>query len=163
MAEYDADQHDEEIDLHWSLTEAKDWLRERVEEGAHCPCCTQMAKVYKRRINATMAKTLITLYRYSAVGEFVHAPSLPGDTHECSQLVWWNLIEEEADHHREDGGRAGWWRVTALGRRFVDGEIALPSHARVYDGRCLALVPKKYLTIQDCLGHKFDLRELLAA
>ena len=34
-----------------TLDEAKAWLRDQVDDGAHCPCCGQFAKVYKRRIH----------------------------------------------------------------------------------------------------------------
>lgn len=31
-----------------TLDQARDWLRANVDEGAHCPLCTQHAKVYRR-------------------------------------------------------------------------------------------------------------------
>ena len=37
-----------------TLGEARDWLRERIEDGEECPCCRQFAKVYRRRLYATM-------------------------------------------------------------------------------------------------------------
>jgi len=142
-----------------TLHEAQSVLRTLVDEGAACPCCTQFAKVYKRRINSTMARALISLYRQATPGEFVHAPSLPGDTHEMSQLVWWHLIDEESAR-RPDGGRAGWWAITPRGCAYVRRELTLPKHARIYDGRCLGLtgVPVK---ITDSLGAKFDYEELM--
>src|SRR5262245_49532678 len=116
-----------------TLGEARERLRELVREGgANCPCCTQFTKVYQRKINSTMARALITLYRAAPVGTFVHAPSLPGDTHEMSQLEWWKLIEEESVR-RPDGGRAGWWCATYLGSQFVRRLILLPKYARVFD------------------------------
>ena len=51
---------------------------------------------------------------------------------DAAKLVYWGLIEEEA-LQREDGGRAGWWRVTAYGERFLKGLIRVPKYARVFD------------------------------
>lgn len=142
-----------------SLEEAKAWLRARVEEGAQCPCCNQLAKIYKRKINSTMARALITLYRVNATDEYIHTADLPGDTHEMSQLVWWGLIEEERVR-REDGGRAGHWRITTKGGMFVHGDLLVLKYARVYDGRCLGLVGEP-VDIKQCLGSKFDYGELM--
>jgi hypothetical protein len=143
-----------------TLREARDWLRERVDEGATCPCCTQLAKVYRRRIHATLARAIITLYRHGGAGQFVHAPSLPGDTHEISQAVWWGLIQED-EAVREDRGRAGWWRVTPRGVAFILQETQVPKYARVYDGRCLGLTGDP-VWISDALGAKFSYADLMA-
>lgn len=140
------------------LHEVKAFLRENVDEGIHCPACTQMAKVYRRKINSTMARTLITLLRVAG-REFAHGPSLPGDTHEISQLVWWGLVEEERVL-RADGGRAGWWRLTDEGEDFARGRITLPKYARVYDHRCLSLVGD-LVSIREALGSRFDYSELM--
>jgi hypothetical protein len=144
-----------------TLGEARVLLRELVEEGHACPCCTQFAKVYRRKINATMAATLLKLYR-AAGGDtvFVHTPSLPGDTHEASQLEWWGLIEEE-QRIRPDSGRAGWWRLTARGMSFALGGIDVPKYARIYDHRLLQLVGEP-VSIHDCLGSRFNYAELMA-
>lgn len=143
----------------WSLGAAKAWLLERLEEGATCPCCTQFSKVYKRKINSTMARALITLYLSSDGEEFVHTATLPGDTHEMSQLSWWGLVLEER-LLRPDGGRAGHWRLTHKGRLFVLGSVTVPARARVYDGRVLSLVGQQ-VTIEDCLGSRFNYTELM--
>lgn len=141
-----------------TIQAGKVWLISKLDNGEHCPLCGQMAKIYKRKINATMARTLITLWR-SAGGEFAHGPSLPGDTHEISQLVWWGLVEEEA-RVRPDGGRAGWWRMTDKGIAFVRGGLNVPKYAKIYDGRVLGFDGDP-VTVRDCLGSKFDYSELM--
>lgn len=142
------------------LGQAKTWLRSRLEKGERCPLCTQHAKIYKRKINSTMARTLITLWR-TADFDFAHGPSLPGDTHEISQLVWWGLVEEES-RVRPDGGRAGWWRITSRGARFVKGLITVPKYAEIYDSRLLKLDPTTMVTIKDALGSRFNYSELMS-
>lgn len=70
------------------------------------------------------------------------------------------LIEEERVN-RPDGGRAGYWRVTPLGERFVKQGVALPTYALIYDGRVLGLEgPPLY--IHQTLSKKFNYNELMA-
>jgi hypothetical protein len=144
------------------LSEAQAWLRARVDDGAHCPCCKQFAKVYKRRINARQALALITLWR--ACGQdWGHVPSidkrLAGDGGMIAYLRWWGLIEESQER-RADGGRAGWWRITDQGGSFVRGVKSVPKYAHIYDGSCLRF-SGDMVTIRDALGAKFDYDKLM--
>ena len=143
-----------------TLRDARDELRELVDDGCRCPCCTQFAKVYRRKIHASMARVLIAMYRAVPAGEWVYLPDVPQKSRDATGMAWWGLIEEEIELLRDDGGRAGWWRVTELGRRFVRYEIAVRKYALVYDGRRLKL-DGEAVTIVDCLGDKFDYRELM--
>jgi len=142
-----------------TLGEARDWLRAHVEHGEACPCCTQFAKIYRRKINRGMAKSLVRMYRAARL-EWQHIPtSIPARSREEGKLRYWGLVQE-ADEEREDGGRAGWWRVTPLGEQWLCGTVTVPSHCRLYDGRLLSLVGEP-TTISDALGEPFDLRELM--
>ena len=135
-------------------------LEERFsKDGIGCPCCLTLAKVYQRRIHGTMARTLITMYRHGGADGYVHTASLPGDTHEASQLSWWHLIEEEKIR-RPDGGRAGWWRITHIGVNWVLARSYIPKYARIYDSEVLDLTGEP-VTIQDALGKRFNYRELM--
>ena len=146
-----------------TLAEAKTWMREHIDEGTHCLCCTQFAKIYKRNVNATMARSLIALYR--AYGrEFGSLPDLRRKVglHHSNQeatMAYWKLIEEEPTV-REDGGRAGFWRVTDLGERWILRQTTIPKYARVYDGRCLGHRGDP-VTIIDALGERFNYWELM--
>jgi hypothetical protein len=143
-----------------TLREARDWLRERVDEGTACPCCTQLAKVYRRNLNSGMAHSLIAVWRVGGDG-WVHLPTqIDARSREEGKLKYWGLLEEDRDK-REDGGRAGWWRVTPLGLAFLRHEIQVPKYARVYDGRCLGLVGDP-VWITDALGARFNYADLMA-
>lgn len=142
-----------------ALAEAQEKLRPLLDEGHKCPVCTQHAKIYRRKINSTMARTLITMFRNGAERSFVHTPSLPGDTHEASQLAWWGLAEEEKVR-RPDGGRAGWWRLTEQGSAFVQGLVKVQKYAKIYDSRLLRL-DGELVTIRDVLGSRFNYDELM--
>lgn len=145
-----------------TLAEARAELRELVDAGHECPCCRQLAKVYRRKIHARMACGLILMYRAGGATQYVHAPTVTrsGDSMEVSKLRYWSLIEEERAV-RPDGGRTGWWHLTPLGVRFVTGGVRLPKYARLYDGRSLGLDPSELVSIHDALGDKFNYTELM--
>lgn len=143
------------------LVEAQNWLRHQLDEGAKCPCCTQFAKVYKRKINASMARSLIVMWRAAQL-EFQHIPTTVGArSREEGKLAAWKLIEEEA-RVRDDGGRAGYWRVTDLGYQFAHGFVTIPKYAKFYDGRVMGFEGDR-VTVRDALGDRFDYDELMNA
>lgn len=144
------------------LGDAKQWLRERVEDGAECPCCTQFAKVYRRKINSGMARALIS--QWCAAGQdLVHTKALwLPFSKEAAQLQWWGLIAQD-ETPRDDGGQSGWWRITDLGAGFVRRRVEVPKYAHVYDGRLLRLDTSQTVSITDCLGTRFNYEELMNA
>lgn len=147
------------------LSEVRAVLRTLVEEGHRCPCCTQLAKVYRRRINSSQARNLILTYRangreFGYLQKVRRSANVNGrDNREESKLRYWGLIEE-ASTRRPDGGRAGWWRVTEKGEQWIHGRITVPKYARIYDTRCLQLLGDP-VTIKDALGKRFDYNELM--
>lgn len=144
-----------------TLEQAKDYLRERLDEGAECPCCEQLAKVYRRKIHSTMARDLVITYR-EAGREWFHVRMVLGYHHgDFAKLAMWGLVEESAEK-RDDGGRAGWWRITPLGVSYIRGVYRVPKYARVYNGRLLSLDTSELVNIHDALGTKFNLADLMA-
>jgi hypothetical protein len=143
------------------LGQLKAWLRAKADEGTTCPLCEQTVKVYRRKITSTMARSLIEMYR-AAGKDWAHLPTvISSQRADEGKLAYWGLLEEEKVR-RPDGGRAGYWRVTDLGELFIQGNLAVPKYARVYNGRCLSLVTTEKVTIKDALGTKFDYAELMA-
>lgn len=148
-----------------TLQEARDWLRARVKKGEYCPCCKQFSKVYPRSINSSMAHDLIGMWKafgtdWGYLPDLRKENSLKGNREE-SKLRYWNLIEEETQIRRDDGGRAGFWRVTPFGASFMLGRVTVHKYANVYDSRCLATTGPP-VTIWDCLGDKFNYNELMS-
>jgi hypothetical protein len=144
------------------LGEAREWLRQeaQVGAGASCPCCTQHTKVYRRPLNANMARLLIAFYR-AAGRDWAHRGIIEDKTGDLAKLRYWGLIEEDPAK-REDGGRAGWWKVTDLGEEFVRRIAKVPKHALIFDGRLRRLDDSSgYVTITDTLGKKFNYSELM--
>lgn len=149
-----------------TLGEAKDWLRARVRDGARCPCCDQYAKVYRRKLNASMARALIALARESGGAE-VHLFRFLRERRiqhsDAPALRHWGFIKE-ADREREDGNpRAGYYRITQAGLDFAERRTSAASHALLYDNRLLQLDTEAMTTIVGALGRRFDYDELMAS
>lgn len=129
--------------------------------GVHCPTCGQWAQQYHRSINKGMVIGLATIYQHGHVDRYVHLPTAVGRrSSEESKLVYWGLVEEERTV-RPDGGRAGYWRCTGKGRRFLCGIQSVPRYAIVYDGHLLGHDGSN-VTVHDCYRERFDLGVLLA-
>lgn len=146
-----------------SVADARDWLElQMFNEGANCPCCGQFAKVYQRTINSAMARALILFHKEGGTTEWVHGPSITRAARaDEAKLRYWELIEESAGR-REDGARAGLWRVTPAGEQFVRGLRQVPRYALIYDGRLLGF-DGDLIGIKEALGTRFDYAELMAA
>lgn len=145
-----------------TLREARDWLRDRVDEGASCPCCGQLAKVYRRKITSSSARGLIVVW-LQAGRAWTHLPTTAGLARlggEFARLRYWGLVEED-DAKREDGGRAGNWRLTDPGVAFVRNQHRVPKYAYIYDGRLLDLVGEP-VNVHDALGRRFRYDDLMA-
>lgn len=147
-----------------TLGEARALLRELVDEGHDCPVCTQFAKVYRFHINASQAVAAIRIWRKAGTEwADVSAMGLPHGLHaHLSKLRFWGILEKPSELRRDDGSnRVGIWRITSLGESWIRGETTVPSHARIYNNRCLGLVGEP-TTIQQALGKRFDYSELMA-
>jgi len=128
------------------------------KSGVVCHGCERLAKDWGRTIHKTKAKALLDYYRWDRrhPGEYMHVKE--SASHEASELKFWGVLEEERKV-RDDGGRAGYWRITDLGRRYVEGEITLPKYAVIYKHTVLRMDGPD-LTFAQCLQVPFDLQEL---
>lgn len=144
-----------------TIAEAQAWLADRITAGARCPCCNQYSKVYRRQINSGMARSLIAMYLHGPQGQWVHLPTQVGArSREEGKLRYWGLVEEQVSVQRDDGGRAGYWRLTDAGRAWVTGQSTVPKFAAVYNNVVLRLYGDE-VYIHDALGKNFDYRELM--
>jgi len=149
-----------------TLEEAKQYLRDHLKEGARCPACTQLAKIYERPMYWVSAYSLIQLYKLdSAKHGFYHITKLvPKNTSgggDFAKLVYWGLAEEMSKDPADKQKRtSGMWQITPKGRNFVEGSLTVQSHVRLYDGRLLGF-KGEYVSIRDISGKKFDYEELM--
>ena len=163
-----------------SLEAAKVWLRERFSKGATCPCCQQYVKLYKRSFNYSMAVVLLLMERYyRRVGvnseEWLHVPSYITEAisfhsrgsvairgGDWAKMKYWGLIEEKPETRDDGSPRAGFWRMTPLGRQVAAREAKVPSHVYVYNGEPMQKMVEEQISIDDALGTKFNYAELMA-
>jgi hypothetical protein len=148
--------------MHHTLGYAKTWLKQKLlNGGCICPLCMKLAKIYKRQINAGMARSLIRMYHEFGL-DFGYLPKLPAKSREEGKLVYWQLVEE-LQTPRPDGGRAGWWRVTEKGEAFILQGLQVPKYVYLYDGQFLCYDdPNELIDIDDALGDEFDLGDLMS-
>jgi len=158
-----------------TIAEAKQELRDGWHEGLECPVCTQFVKIYKRKITSSMAYTLILMYRYfkkHRYEEWVHMndylnsiEGLPGairNTGDNAKLRYWGLLEEKPEVRNDGSKRAGYWRITELGKKFVEGEVTVQSHTKIFNSKTYGLIGET-IGIKDALSNKFSYDELMKA
>jgi hypothetical protein len=171
---------------HYNLAELREWLRPRLEKpgGLRCPCCGQHAQAYKRRVTESMVATMgrmllvqkVAQERLASVGaidrgnrvgyrddedtgqRWIHLPAIRQHSRDAAMLAYWDLIEEWSVV-REDGGRAGYWRVTERGEQFLAGELMIERYAHVYGGKVYRH-SGPMIDVKE-VAPKFNLRELM--
>lgn len=160
-----------DLDDDVSLGTARKWLRGAYEEGAICPCCRQVVKLYKRKLNSNMGAAMIALYIADEhdAGGWIHLKNylLQRKRYfsDAPALRHWGLIEEKPEELEDGNPRAGFYRITKLGRSFVRGEVSVIKHTYQYNKTILTrdLPDRTETTIQESLGDKFNYKELMAA
>jgi len=155
-----------------TLVEARAWVSANAPAGAICPCCNQVAKVYRRKLNRAMAYSLICLHRLSSEADeagFIDVPRLLAKhglvsvlrSREYQKLRYWGLVEAKGEK-RDDGGKAGKYKITETGKLFVTGSLALPRYVLLYNGAVLEIDKTEKITIREALGDKFNYNELMS-
>lgn len=153
-----------EIDF---LNNLKRELKNRLRKGTICPVCDQNCKEYKRKLRGEQCADLIRLYaltkqnpqvKYFHREKITKATSSGGD---FAKLKFWGFINQ-AENEDTSKRTSGLWRLTGLGRDFVEGKIAAPTHVYIYNQKCNGHSVESG-TIKDFLGDAFDYQELMAA
>jgi hypothetical protein len=145
------------------LSDAIAFVKKNKGDGCICPCCGQIAKVYKRKLNNGMAFELISLYKLSKLkDDFYHHTKFAKLTGgEISKLSYWGLvIEKEKQKDEEDKKTSGYWAITEKGKLFAENKIRLKSHIFLYDAKLLGFSDTE-IDIIESLGNKFNYRELM--
>lgn len=134
-------------------------------DGLVCPVCNRYAKMYRRKLNKTMAKGLIWLYRFrekNGPHEYVSFAKMPNELLRSNQLStnrWWGLIERLPNDDPKTK-HSGMWRLTPKGANFVNGYIKVPSHVWHYNSIALKH-DGDMISIDDALGEDFHYGEMM--
>lgn len=153
------------------LEGARLFVQQNLRDGVTCPACGQLCKIYKRKINSTMALALVLIYQYFKThprADWLHvAAFLVKVKHDSSiaggdvvKLRYWGLLERAAGERPDGSDRIGRYKITDLGKQFVEGRVAVPMHVYLYNQSLLRL-SEEMTTIRDALGQKFKYDELM--
>jgi len=154
-----------------SLDDAKAWVQSNLRTGVVCPACGQFCKVYKRKLNSTMALALVMIYQHFRLhprDTWLHVPAFlvkvkrdstiaGGD---AAKLRFWGVIEPQKGERADGSDRVGRYSITSVGRQFVEGKIAVPRYIYLYNQALLRL-SEEMITIQEALGDRFNYNELM--
>jgi len=153
-----------------SLEDAKAFVQRHLHDGVSCPACGQFCKVYKRPINSTMAFALCRIYQHFAKYPnhvWLHIPQFLTQVRHASlsggdvvKLRYWGLIERVAGTRDDGSDRIGCYRITEVGKQFVEGRVAVPKYVYLYNQLLLRL-SEEMTTIREALGEKFKYDELM--
>lgn len=128
-----------------------------------CPVCDAKCKMYKRKLNAGMVRSLLAIRRKLREGNgedgWLHVSKAfledkeNAVAGEYSKLRFWNLLEEKSSN-------SGWWRLTEFGEQFVQGNVSVPKHAYIYHNELWG-VGEELTDIIEAAEDKFDYHELM--
>jgi hypothetical protein len=135
------------------------FIEDSARGPARCLCCKTLFRQYQRGMTSVIARALIGIYQvredhgYAHMSHVARVVDLRGGDY--AKARYWGL----ADPHPE---KAGWWRLTSLGERFVKGLASVSGHALVVNGRCIDFGGEP-VTIRQALGERFDYNELMGS
>lgn len=145
--------------IHWkgnphetTIAEASEWVMDNRDEGCICPTCHQCCKVYKRTMFSSMAVGLVKMFRLGAHKEFIRTSRIDNSGN-IGKMRFLGLIQ--ASDVR------GYWRITPRGMLFLDRRIKVPKYFYTYNLDCIDIDDTQMIDIDDALGKKFDLNELM--
>lgn len=141
------------------------------KDAKACPLCDQTVKVYYRSITPAMAYCLIKVYRNTLLNHLsdhvniltglVNIPALFKDNHavqsDFTKLKFWGLIEPGTDAEK-----AGMWRLSDKGRKFVENKLSVQKYAKVYNDTFKGF-DGEMEDILMCLDGKYNYTHLMTA
>lgn len=148
------------------LSEARMWVNKGRDKGVTCPCCDQFAKIYNRKLNTAMARTLISVSQYFEQGgqdDYLHIEKYLARRTRATdfyKLKFWGIIESKPLINGTVS--CGMWKVTPLGFDFVHRRCTVPKRAAIYNDELLGF-SKDHTDIVESLGEYFDYSELMNA
>lgn len=138
------------------------------KEGTCCGACGHYVKVYKRRLNGSMAKGLLWLAQASGderawVQVSSSAPRWMIATNQWTVLQHWGLVERRPKVIGQESRRtSGVWRPTEKGVAFAKNQIGVPLYVVLYNNERLDHVGPD-VCIREALPKGFDYAELMQA
>jgi len=146
-----------------TLDNAIDYVKDHIDVGVECPCCKRFTKQYKRKLNSGMAYALVKIYKISKNNEYIHITNeeFPPIRYEYSKLRYWGLLEcKEKSVDTGGNNNTGFWRITDLGRKFVEKKVKIKERIKLINGKFNGFDGGD-INISQALDNKFDYDELM--
>lgn len=155
-----------------TLTKARKNVMEGRLVGVYCPCCDQLAKMYKISISVNQVRLLfklyaLTLHKATPGDEYFHitrdiskgvVDNVGGS---FAKLVYWHMIEEKPNEPEKTESRtSGLWKILPLGISFIKHEVRVPKYSLVYDNKFYGYEGGS-VDVISCLGKHFNYTELM--
>lgn len=133
------------------------------KDGLTCPCCNRFAKIYKRRLHATIASQLIKLYKLGGANNYIHTKHLVvgSGISDFSKAKYWGLIEANPELPTDGKKTNGTWRLTNKGVNFIKGNSTISKYILIYQDAPLG-ESSESVNIYDVLEDKFNYQQLMA-
>jgi len=148
-----------------TLKELRDnWSVVIEKEGGYCPCCDRWGKIYRRGLNASMARALLWLVHTAPRSDgWVHVPSnAPAwmlRTQQLPTLQLWGLVEGAPSTTKL--ASSGLWKPTDTGIAFAMNHVTVKKYVYVYNNTVMDSEGDD-IRITDALGQKYNYREIMA-
>lgn len=149
-----------------ALKELKQEMMKRAVDGVRCPCCGQMVKIYRRKLNAPMAYFLVWLVKQYLVtqdwtdvpkdGPMIQGRRGGGD---FAKLEHWAMIEQKVCEDQKKR-TSGFWRPTTKGMKFVAAKLKVPAHVFLMFNRVKGFSDDRMDIAQALAAGGFDYQEL---
>jgi hypothetical protein len=147
-----------------TLADARAELFKDLATGTKCPCCDQLAREWARKLNSSMARSLIWLVK--AAGDEMLWVDVPREgplwlhkSRELPKLAYWGLIEQ-LENTEEYKKSSGVWRPTMDGHKFAMNRMRISKFVYVYN-KTIRGFSDETCDVVDALGNKFSYRELM--
>ncbi len=158
------------IEKYYSVQQAREELFKHYDEkGEHCPVCGQYVKLYKRKINSSMAHAIIILYHYNRnhpaewmhILEYFTGMKLSTAFGDAPKLRHWGLIEKKEGEKEDGNPDNGYYRITQKGIDFVEKKLQISKYVFLYNNE-VKYRGEKLTDIEESLGDKFDYTQLMS-
>lgn len=142
-----------------TLGEAWDYLRNNIDKGVKCPCCTQRVAENPCTITYTMAQGLLKLYKKPRVAIHIKELGISTSGGAFAQLSKWGLIASEKNYDKTKR-TSGEWYITDKGERFVRGEIRVPKKIYIFNNK-VRRESNELIDFRQAMRNQFDYSEVI--
>lgn len=155
-----------------TVAEARNYVHEHRTDpgGTRCPVCDRLVVIARRGFTASMGYAMVLVYqRAQHIGwdEWIHveeliksAPVPTAIAGNCTLPHFWGVLEKKMGERPDGSKSVGYYRLTALGRQFVEGNAAIPKTAYMYNNEVIDFSDEKVF-ISDLKGKEFNYREVM--